>query len=114
MKRGMIWGLVGAGLACVGLAIALVLVGSQLDAARLDRDDAVAERDELGAEREMLAHEADTLRTDHDNLKQQVEAHLHTIEQLKADVERARTQPSVSLPAASAVLAPAAASSTAP
>jgi len=85
MRRGFAVGFVALVAICVVLAIAVASIGTQLDEARLERDD-------LEFEVEDLRTETETLRTERDTLKTQAEDQLKTIEQLKVELERVRGQ----------------------
>ena len=100
MKRHVVIALAVMGVVIVGLAIALASVGTQVDKMRLNRSDLELDIGDLQAEIESLTEDNETLRTEHDELQQQVEAHLTTIQQLTAEVERARTQTAAPAPAA--------------
>ena len=99
MKRHVVIALAVMGVVIVVLAIALASVGTQVDKMRLNRSDLELDIGDLQAEIESLTDDNETLRTEHDELQQQVEAHLTTIQQLKAEVERARTQTTAPAPA---------------
>ena len=99
MKRHVVIALAVMGVVIVGLAIALASVGTQVDKMRLNRSDLELDIGDLQAEIESLTEDNETLRTEHDELQQQVDAHLTTIQQLKAEVERARTQTAAPAPA---------------
>lgn len=88
MRRGWIIGLTALGVVSVVLMVALASVGTQLDQARLDRDDLELELDDLSAEAESLRDERDTVKTERDSLKTKVDEQLQTIEQLKGELER--------------------------
>ena len=97
MRRGWVIGLACAVLLCVTLAVALAIVGSRFDQVRLEHEDLSAEVDDLEAENESLAKEhtalqteRDSLKSERDQLKSQADGQLKTIEQLKAELERAR------------------------
>lgn len=86
MRRGMIIGVAVLGVLVVILAVALAKVGSDLDSERIDRQD-------LQTQTVDLEQEVDSLSSERDTLQEQTEEYLKTIEQLKADLERHRTQP---------------------
>jgi septal ring factor EnvC (AmiA/AmiB activator) len=92
MRRGVVIGLVVAVIVCVLLAIALATIGTQLDDARLEREDLELTVEDLQDEAETLRAERDTLQTGHQTLKAQVDEQLRTIEQLKVELERSRSQ----------------------
>ena len=87
MRRGMLIGLSVTGVLCLVLIIAIAKIGTQLDQARIERDD-------LQFEVEDLRNESQSLKADRDTLKQQVDEKLHAIEQMKAEAEKLRQPPS--------------------
>jgi septal ring factor EnvC (AmiA/AmiB activator) len=89
MRKAWIIGLSVLGVLAVVLMMALASVGTQLDQARLDRDDLETEIDDVGAEADSLRAERDAIKTERDSLKTQVDEQLQTIEQLKGESERA-------------------------
>ena len=89
MRRAWIIGLSVLGVLSVLLMVALASVGTQLDQARLDRDDLELELDDISAETESLREERDTVKNERDSLKTKVDEQLQTIEQLKGELERA-------------------------
>lgn len=97
MRRGVLIGLIAAVVICIVLAVAVASVGTQLDQARLDRDDLEVQVDDLQSEVDSLRTERDTVKTDRETLKARTEEQLKTIEQLKAELGRtasSQTQPS--------------------
>lgn len=89
MRQKWIIGLSLLGAFSVVLMIALASVGSQLDQARLDRDDLELEVEDVSAEADSLRDERDIIKTERDSLKTKVDEQLQMIEQLKGELERA-------------------------
>ena len=85
MRRWIILGWSIAGALIVILAVALATVGTQLDQARVDKEDLQFETDEL-------QKDVDALTEERGKLQQKVDEHQKTIEQLKAELERTRGQ----------------------
>src|SRR3989338_994960 len=92
MRRSVVIALAFMGVVVVVLAISLASVGTQVDKMRLNRSDLELDIGDLQAEVESLTDENETLRTERDELQGQTEEHLSTIQQLKHEVEQARTQ----------------------
>ena len=92
MRRRIVIVLGLMGLIIVALAIALASVGTQVDKIRLNRSDLELDIGDLQAELDALTQEQDALQTERDALKAQVDAQLETIQQLKAEAERAQAQ----------------------
>ena len=97
MRRGVVIGWSVLGGLCLAMAVALAVIGSRYDSMRLELDEQQADADDLEAEqetwwteRDTLAGERDALKAERDTLSQRVDEHLKTIEQLKAELERAR------------------------
>lgn len=88
MRRAWVIGLSALGVVSVLLMIALASVGTQLDQARLDREDLELEVEDVSAEAEGLREERDTIQHERDTLTSQVDEQLRTIEQLKGELER--------------------------
>ena len=99
MNRKLLGALVIGGLVCVGLAVTVAVVGSRLDDVRLERDDLQAEVEDLRDEVTNLTRERDAIKTEHVTVKSQADEQMKTIEQLKAELERARTQAHPETPA---------------
>ena len=99
MRRRVVIALAVMGFLIVLLAIALASVGTQVDKMRLNRSDLELNIGDFQDEIETLTQERDALRTERDTLKAQVAEHLKTIQQLKAEVEQARTQTATPTPA---------------
>ena len=93
MRRGVVIALAVMGALIVVLAIVVASVGTGLDEARIERDDLQTEvgdlRDQVGS-----------LTGERDKLQQKVQEQLKTIEQLKIESERTRSQAQKSAPAA--------------
>jgi peptidoglycan hydrolase CwlO-like protein len=98
MQRKWIIGLTVLGVISVVLMVALASVGTQLDQARLDRDDLELELEDVSAETESLRGERDVIKHERDSLKTQVDEQLQAIEQLKGELERASQSPPASAP----------------
>ena len=94
------------GVLLVLLALAVASIGTELDEARI-------ERDELSTEAEDLRQELDSLSEERNRLKEQVDEQVKAIEQWKVQQERARVggQPEDIAPSA-AVPVPASGSTT--
>src|SRR3989338_8367582 len=92
MDRKLVWGLLAAGGVSVILAVTVAVVGSKLDDAQLERDHLEVELDELPTEAASLRSERDALASEQAPLKSQVDDQLRTIEQLKAELDRAHAQ----------------------
>ena len=86
MRRGVVIGLSVIGALCVLLAVAVARVGTQLDQARIERDD-------LQFEVEDLRNESQSLKAERDTLKRQVNDKLKTIEQMKTEAEKFQNPP---------------------
>ena len=91
-RRGLLIAVVAAVMLFLMLAVALATVGSRLDSASLDREDLQFELSGLRAESDNLRTERDALKTERETLKSQADQQLKTIEQLKTEVEHARSQ----------------------
>jgi hypothetical protein len=83
MKRRIVIALSILGLAVVVLALALASVGSELDQARIDRDDYLFQVEDLQGELDAISEERERLQT-------QVDEQLKAIEQWKVHAERSR------------------------
>ena len=83
MRRGVVIAFAVTGLIVVILAIALSTVGSDLDQARIERDDLQLEVDDLH-------QEVDTVSGERDQLKQQAEEQGKALEQFKAELDHPR------------------------
>ena len=79
--------------ACALLAIALAVVGSRFDEARLQRQNVAFEYDELEQEAETLRTERDELQQERDALRSQVDEQQQTIEQMKNGSDQSQGQP---------------------
>ena len=91
MRRGAIIAIVIlSGLAAV-LAVSLASVGTQLDDARIERKNLEFEVEDVQQELDLLAEERDALKAHADEQTQ-------TITQLKAEMERVRSQPPAAAP----------------
>ena len=93
MTRPQILILSGAALVSLVLAVTVATVGSQLDQARLERDDAESGLDAARDELARVKSDRDAMKTDYDTYKAQADQQLKAIEQLKAELERSRSQP---------------------
>ncbi|MBI3324679.1 MAG: hypothetical protein HYZ92_05310 [Candidatus Omnitrophica bacterium] len=107
MRRGLLIGLIGAGVLCVVLAVALAVIGSRFDEVRLDQEELSGQVDDLEAENDTLRKDQTALQSERDKLvaereqyKTQTDTQLKTIEQLKTELERARKSGSAGTPAA--------------
>lgn len=83
MRRGIIIALSVMGVILVILALSLASVGTELDQARIDRDEYQFQVGDL-------QEELDTLTQEREKLQQQVDEQLRTIEQWKVQQERSR------------------------
>ena len=83
MRRGVVIAFAVTGLVVVILAIALATVGSDLDKARIERDDLQLEVDDL-------QQEVNTVSGELDQLKQQAEEQHKVLEQAKTELDRTR------------------------
>jgi len=92
MKRNVIIGFVVTGIVCIVLAVAVASIGTQLDEARLEREDLQFELEDLTAEAGALRTERDSLQTERDTLKTQADEQVKAIEQLKDEMGRVRSQ----------------------
>jgi len=97
MRKAWVIGLCASIGLCVVLAVALAVVGSRFDEARLEQEDLSSELDELETENELLRRERttmqserETLQGERDQYKSQMDDQLKAIEQLKVELERAR------------------------
>ena len=87
MRRGIVIALWILGALVVVFAVALAVVGTDLDRTRMTREDLQTEVDDLQGE-------LDTLTTDRQTLQSKTDQQLKQIEQLKAELEQLRNQKS--------------------
>ena len=99
MRRGLVIALSVMGVLLIVLSLALASVGTHLDEAKI-------ERNELQYEMDDLRQEVDTISVERGNLQNKVDEQLKTIEQLKAEVERARSPAQPPAPASTPDAAP--------
>jgi peptidoglycan hydrolase CwlO-like protein len=85
MRRWVVIGWIVTGVLLIILVIGFVSVGTQLDQARIERDELQFEADDLHGELAALSDERS-------KLQKEAQEHTKTIDQLKAELERARTQ----------------------
>ena len=103
MRRGIIIGLSVMRVMLVILAVTLASVGTELDQARIEREEYQSQVDDLQGE-------LDGLTQDRERLQHQVDEQLKTIEQWKVQLEHSRTNgqtDGTSAPAAQPVPSPA-------
>ena len=102
MRRGVVIGFAALGVIAVVLAVTLATIGTQLDQARLERNDLQFQVEDLQSESDTLRTERDSLQKERETLKTQVGEQLKAMEQLKGEVSQARSQPQSSETTASA------------
>ena len=100
MRRGLIITCSILGVLALILTVALASVGTRLDQTEIDRRS-------LEFDVDQLEQDLTSLTTKQDALNQQAEEQRKTIEQLKADLEKARTTQASSPPSSPPVLEPA-------
>ena len=103
MRRGIIIGLVVTGALLVILAVALATVGTQLDEARIGKED-------LQFEVESLQQEVDALSKERETLQRQVDDQRKSLEQSNTELGRLHgqaTEPAAAAPAAPDATSPA-------
>ncbi len=93
MRRGVVIALAVMGALIVVLAIVVASVGTGLDEVRIERDDL---QTDVGDFRDQVK----SLTGERDKLQQKVQEQLKTIEQLKIESERTRSQAQKSAPTA--------------
>lgn len=93
MSRRMVIGFAVLGALVVVLGISLAWVGTNFDRERIERED-------LQSTVDALEIDVDQLSGERDQLQQQTQEQTKTIEQLKADLERARNEAKAASPAA--------------
>jgi len=107
MRRWVVMTMAGLGVLTVVLAIALASIGTNLDRARIERDD-------LQFEANDLQQEVDTLTAERDRFKSQVDEHAKTIEQLKTGQARSNESSAAATATATATTPVSSGAETAP
>jgi uncharacterized protein YoxC len=95
MRRSLVIALSVMGVLLVLLALAVASIGTELDEARIERDD-------LWTEAEDLRQELDAISQERNKLQEQVDEQVKAIESLKVQQERARVSGDIAPSAAGA------------
>ena len=86
MRRSVVIVLAVLGVLVVILGVVVASIGTQFDDVRLERDD-------LQAQVMDLEQDVDATTEERNSLQQRLDEQVKTIEQLKAELERTRSQP---------------------
>ncbi len=86
MRRSVVIVLAVLGVLVVILGVVVASIGTQFDDVRLERDD-------LQAQVMDLEQDVDATTEERNGLQQRLDEQVKTIEQLKAELERTRSQP---------------------
>jgi len=110
MKKGIVIGLIVSAVFCFILAVAVSVIGTQLDEAKIQREDLKVELARTKDQADSLRYERDSLKTsqeftqvERESLEKKVGDQLKAIEQLKAELDRVRNSHSSSNAAASSI-----------